>query len=140
MQGREYQVDLECILKIEQKLWNILDVFAQSESKENVFEFWEEWWDLVDSKLLVNIHSIFADDLLRRSLRQASILEFLAITVINFLSSEWKNDNDLHGNLKVLIFYVHQNYLLLIKSILVKLPPYNGENIWVKTLKKTMKQ
>ena len=39
VQGREYQVDLECILKIEQKLWNILDVFAQSESKENVFEF-----------------------------------------------------------------------------------------------------
>ena len=40
----------------------------------------------------------------------------------------------------MLIFYVHQNYLLFIKSILVKLPPYNRKNIWVKTLKKTLKK
>ena len=40
----------------------------------------------------------------------------------------------------MLIFYVHQNFLLFIKSILVRLPPYNGENIWVKNLKKILKK
>lgn len=61
VQGKEYQIDLEIILKIEQKLWSILDSFTQEASKTNVFEFCEEWWDLVDSTMLSNIHSIFSD-------------------------------------------------------------------------------
>lgn len=60
--------------------------------------------------------------------------------MINFLSSESKNNEDLHNNLKVLIFYVHQNYLLLINSVLQKLPPYNSTNIWVKALRKIIKK
>ena len=130
-----HQIDLEWVLNIEQKLWNILDCFTGDTSSVNVFEFWEEWWDLVDSHTLSNIHSVFVEDLMRRSLRRAAILEFLAITMINFLSSEWKHNKDLHGNLKVLIFYVHQNYLIFISWILQKLPPYNNSNIWIKTLK-----
>lgn len=56
--------------------------------------------------------------------------------MINFLSSESKVNKELYGNLKVLIFYVHQNYLILINLVLQKLPPYNNTNIWVKTLKR----
>lgn len=106
----------------------------------NVFEHCEEWWDLVDSNTLSIIHSIFSEDELRRSLRKSSILEFLSITMINFLSSESKENTELQGNLKVLIFYVHQNYLQLITSVLKRLPPYNAKNIWVKALKKIIKK
>jgi len=67
-------------------------------------------------------------------------LEFLSITIINFLSSESIKNKDLHGNLKILIFYVHQNFLLLISCVLQKLPPYNDSNMWVKALKKLIKK
>jgi len=140
VQGQKYEIDLGTVINIEQKLWKILDCFSSKDDKSaNVFEFCEEWWDLVDSNTLSIIHSIFTEDDLRRSLRKSSIIEFLAITMINFLSSESKNNQDLQGNLKVLIFYVHQNYLLLVNSIIQKLPPYNNSNIWVKALKKTIR-
>jgi CTD small phosphatase-like protein 2 len=141
VQGQKYQIDLGCILNIEQKLWSILDWFSLEDDKSiKVFEHWEEWWDLVDSQTLSTIHSIFSVDDLRRALRKSSILEFLAITMINFLSSESRTNKELHSNLKVLIFYVHQNYLIMVNCVLQKLPPYNNTNIWVKSCKKLIKK
>ena len=141
VQGHKHQVDLEVVMNIEQKLWWILDWFTwQNDATTNVYEHCEEWWDLVDSNTLSQVHSVFTNDILRRLLRKSSILELLAITMINFLSSECKSNKDLHGNLKVLIFYIHQNYLILVSWILNKLPPYNNTNIWVRTLKRLIKK
>lgn len=141
VQGQKYQIDLGSVITIEQKLWSILECFSTNNGNtSNVFEHCEEWWDLVDSNTLSVIHSIFSEDDLRRALRRSSILEFLSITMINFLSSESKNSAELHGNLKVLTFYVHQNYLQLISSVLRKLPPYNSQNIWVKALRKIIRK
>ena len=52
------------------------------------------------------IHSSFDDDTTRRMLRKSWIIEFLTVTIINFLSSEWQTAIEVSAKLKMLIFYV----------------------------------
>ena len=129
-----HQVDIEVILQIEKILWWIVEWFSEGSYKE-VYIHCEEWWDLVDIDFFEGIHFWIAEDTIRKQLRHSCIIQIITITIANFISAEWSKINDAWGNLKILAFYVHQNFLTFIKWILQKLPPYNDSNVWVRTLK-----
>ena len=57
------------------------------------------------------------------------------MTVSNFLSTESLQHQRLSSKLKNLMFYVHQNFLIVIDSTLRRLPPEAANSVWAKRLR-----
>lgn len=75
----------------------------------------EEWWEITHENNLNYLDRLFKDETVRRSVRQALILQILAITICYVLSSE-RSTNFSRANLlsealvaimKNLLFYTH---------------------------------
>jgi hypothetical protein len=68
------------------------------------------------------------------------ILELLSVTICYAFTSEKSSeqdpniDSDMMVNLQNLLFFTHQNFLVLIDVIINKLPSKSSHNIWVHSL------
>ena len=106
-------INLENVLLIEDKLWSILESFrflqhsssspsmqAQDEPgdelvmKTNVQKYadiallCEEWWEITNDNNINYLDRLFKDDNVRRSVRQAIILQVISITLCYSITSE----------------------------------------------------
>lgn len=77
--------------------------------------------------------------LTRRTLRRALILETIAIGMIEYITGEGYLSLCL-PQVKNLIFYIHQNYILICDAVLAKLSqnPDSSHNIWTTQLRNTI--
>ena len=103
----------------------------------------EEWWEITHEDNINYLDRLFKDDLVRRSVRQSIILELMSVTVCYAVTSERSSESDhqqqhlsvtVLTNLKNLLFYTHQNFLVLIDVIIHRLPPESSHNIWAHSL------
>eukprot|EP00744_Colponema_vietnamica_P004944 GILI01007312.1.p1 GENE.GILI01007312.1~~GILI01007312.1.p1 ORF type:complete len:591 (+),score=119.68 GILI01007312.1:311-2083(+) len=72
-----------------------------------------DWWQVVSSSAF-DSSTIFKDEKLRRCLRHGSILEVLSLALTHFLGINKRISPACRCHLRNLLFYVHQNNLLLI--------------------------
>jgi hypothetical protein len=104
----------------------------------------EEWWEITHDNNLNYLDRLFKDDVVRRTVRQALLLEIVAITLCYSLTSERSTQLTVQRPallsvpaltcLKNLMFYSHQNFLTLIEIIIHRLPPESTGNIWAHSL------
>lgn len=100
----------------------------------------EEWWEITHEDNINYLDRLFKDDLVRRSVRQSIILELMSVTVCYAVTSERSSEAEMQlsvgvlTNLKNLLFYTHQNFLVLIDVIIHRLPPESSHNIWAHSL------
>jgi hypothetical protein len=72
--------------------------------------------------------------------RQSIILELLSVTICYAITSEKSSEQDpninseMMVNLKNLLFFTHQNFLVLIDVIINRLPSESSHNIWAHSL------
>jgi hypothetical protein len=93
----------------------------------------EEWWEITHENNLNYLDRLFKDEKVRRSVRQAIILQVISFTLCYSLTSERSTQFAEHRPplltspaltfLKNLMFYTHQNFLILIDVIIHRLPP-----------------
>lgn len=93
-------INLENVLLVEDKLWTILESFRflqhqQSATTETlIIKFadiaflCEEWWEITHENNLNYLDRLFKDEVVRRSVRQAIILQVLVITLCYAINSE----------------------------------------------------
>jgi hypothetical protein len=96
--------------------------------------FCEEWWEVTHENNLNYLDRLFKDDTVRRTVRLAIILQVINITLCYAITSE-KSAALEHTKgetqyplpvltlLKNLLFYTHQNFLVLADVIITRLPP-----------------
>ena len=81
---------------------------------------------------LYKISFFFRSEELIKQIDIAQKLEIMAISLISYLSIDM--DKSLNVPVKNLLFFVHQNCLLIIKLVLNRLPPEALNNSWAKKL------
>eukprot|EP00347_Sterkiella_histriomuscorum_P018948 403343543 len=155
-------INLENVLLIEDKLWTILESFrylqhqgqgtrisqlnqdqiiaTTAKKQGDIALLCEEWWEITHEDNLNYLDRLFKDPIVRRSVRQSIILELFSITICYAITSEKSSDTEslltvsTLTNLKNLLFYTHQNFLVLIDVIIHRLPPESSHNIWAHSL------
>lgn len=65
---------------------------------------------------------------------EAQKLENISVSFLQFLGFEGSMDQNLWVHFKNLMFFVHQNCLLLYRFLLERLPALNKTNSWAKKL------
>ncbi len=72
---------------------------------------------------------MFKDDKNRKTIHHAKLLEVMGISVAHFISSEFRIAVNSYHLVKNLLYYIHQNYIIIIDYVLAKLPPENAHNV-----------
>lgn len=106
----------------------------------------EEWWEITHENNLNYLDRLFKDDATRRSLRMTIILQVISVTLCYALTSEKSANLDRSQDflptfssanltlLKNLLFYTHQNFLVIVEVIISRLPSESTQNIWAHSL------
>ena len=105
----------------------------------------EEWWEITHDNNINYLDRLFKDDNVRRSVRQGIILQVISITLCYSITSERSTQqaitkpntllpSGVSELFKNLLFYTHQNFLVLIDLIINRLPPDSVHNIWAHSL------
>jgi hypothetical protein len=116
------------------------DPSTASKKQSDIALLCEEWWEITHEDNINYLDRLFKDDLVRRSVRQSIILELMSVTVCYAVTSERSSETEtpltvaVLTNLKNLLFYTHQNFLVLIDVIIHRLPPESSHNIWAHSL------
>ena len=111
---------LEVSYNPKQDLWGSRD--PRKETKD--------WWEItvwnsvskIEVTHLIIPQSLFVNDKLRKTICQTKMLEIISIGFISVKAPEILQNVSLLGSTKNLIYYVHQNFLILIEYILSRIP------------------
>ena len=130
-------VNLEDAALNEEKLSGILEGLRLD---TEVQRYCEDWWEVTEpnTNSFAQISKFFREKSMKKEIDVAQKLETISVSWIQFLAQELKVDKTLHAYFKNLMFYVHQNFLLLIELILQRLPAPSKKNVWAANLKKTV--
>ena len=72
---------------------------------------------------------MFKDDKNRKTIHHAKLLEVMGISLAHFIGSEFRIGINSHHLVKNLLYYVHQNYIVIIDYVLSRLPAENAHNV-----------
>ena len=130
-------VNLEDAALNEEKLSSILEGLRLD---TEVQKYCEDWWEVTEpnTNSFAQISKFFREKTMKKEIDIAQKLETISVAWVQFLAQELKVDKTLHAYFKNLMFYVHQNFLLLIELILQRLPAPSKKNVWAANLKKTV--
>lgn len=126
-------INLENILIIEQKLRQITESIN---TMVDIKELCEDWWEITNQEtMLMNLSSIFKELKFKEILKQVNHCECVTISIIYAINLHLKTPPTIILTLiKSLMLYAHQNFLILIKLILSRLPQDSRENVWAYSL------
>ena len=130
--------NIEDLLVLEEKLNNIT---FSLESNKNIdsqcFNFWNYYFNCSIYKILEKIFSNEEDsNIIRLSINY----ELMSIMVCyDFAFSNNIEDEDLNLSLIELIYFNHNNLIIICEYILTKITPENTDNIWVLKLQEIVK-
>jgi len=127
LDDRQCYVNLELIIKQEGLLWGILEALRADESAAYMCD---EWINTVNSNNLIFIDRLFKDDEFRKHLRISIILEIMSILSTIYFTDLRPNLRPQAGNqLKSLMFYIHQNFLITMSFIIARISPSSMQSM-----------
>lgn len=132
-QQNNNMINLENILMIEEKLKQLIQSIN---TMVDIDKLCEDWWEVTtDETMLMNLSSIFREPAYKQILKRAVLSESVAISLVYAIGLHLETPpNAILSLLKNLLLYTHQNFLLLIKLILGRLPKDTRENVWAYSL------
>lgn len=128
-------------MKLESQLWKILEIVNQADSQGNpdlLLQICEVWWEMSDKYHNVQGYiDIFTDRPYMKDLIKSDVIEIVGITIINFLYNTEENA-EFCKYFRTFSYLLHQAFLIKIKALLKKLPPFNDSNKFVQCLRRTV--
>ena len=125
-------INLEDLYIGEEKLWGILESLRYNSS---VSFACEDYFEFLNMTSLNSMENYFSHYDTKQALSNSNVLEI--VSTMSVLVSVFKNKLNSEGNithLKNLIFNVHQNFLVMVKLILSRLPKEFESNMWATRL------
>jgi hypothetical protein len=120
-------INLEDLWLQEQKLCKILESLR---CNSNVSISCEEWLDFINYSSIQSLESYFMQLETKLHINTFSIFEIVSVMSIIISIIKNKLNENTVSHLKNLIFNIHQNYLILINLILIRLPKEFTKNSW----------
>jgi hypothetical protein len=124
--NRKLDLDIQAMILVEDKICTIANNVAQ--------EYWE-----VTIGIYTKINEqfdILAGELKHiKTIKTTLILEYMVVILITLFGHDSKMHKATLQQFKSLNYYVHQNILLLIDEIIVKLSPNENNKEWMSNLK-----
>eukprot|EP00743_Colponemidia_sp_Colp-15_P002669 GILK01002892.1.p1 GENE.GILK01002892.1~~GILK01002892.1.p1 ORF type:complete len:446 (+),score=70.05 GILK01002892.1:183-1520(+) len=112
-------ISFEFLAERENILWSLLEglrTMADSASPCHL------WWDTVSGHpVFAEMEQLFKDDKTSKLVRTANVLEVVSITLSFFLSSDKRTSASSRCHLRNLLFYVHQNCILQLEILLMRI-------------------
>jgi hypothetical protein len=130
--GDKQVINLEDLYIAEEKLWAILESLRYNSS---ISFACEDYFEFLSMTSIHSVENYFNQSESKQVLCSTNILEI--ISTISVIISAFKNKLNSENNvthLKNLIFNVHQNFLVIVKIILSRLPREFESNMWATRL------
>lgn len=98
----------------------------------------EDWWMITDPSnyTLIKLSLFFKNKKIVSAIMDAHKIELLSVSLLQFFSFEGNLDQSLWIPFKNLMFFLHQNILILNKFLLERLPKTGKPNLWAGKIKK----
>ena len=112
-------MDLESVLRREEKLFNIVDALKGEGTIESEAE---DWWTFTRRHCLNSLPRLLKEERNKKNTRVALVLEQVTVTIARVLLAEGDQPPSVLHSLKNIIYYLHQNYLVLIDILYGKIP------------------
>lgn len=128
-------INLEDLFIQEEKIWNILEAIRFN---SNISSVCDEYFDFQNMNSLQNLHCYFQNSEIKEQIKLSITLETYSIVSISLILIKNKIDSNSLSHSKNLIYYIHQNFSVIIKIIINKLPKEFIDNMWVMKLKKVL--
>jgi len=126
-----FMINLEDLVLLEEKLCRVTD--GLKVYKSNAYDF-EEWWILTTGNTLSRVHTLFRDEHVRKHIREAMVLEVVSVALAEFCFLIGSPPSMMLTQVQNVMFYVHQNFLVVVSFLLSRLPTDNGANSWAQNL------
>ena len=132
---RKDKFNLEDALEIEKHLLKICESLRKQEDPTGNCE---DWWMITDPSnyTLIKLSLFFKNKQVIDAIMETQKLELVSISFLQFLSFENSLDQSLWVPFKNLLFFIHQNLLILNKLLLERLPKSGKPNSWAAKIKK----
>lgn len=127
VEPQKFFINLQDLVRIEEILCYLID---KVKDKESANEECEHWWTITDENSIVRIDSLFKKDQVKKSLREAVILEAVGVTLVQFLDHSALGNEKTRVALTEMLTIIHQNILVLIDIVLHRLPNSYSTNSW----------
>jgi len=108
------KIKLSFFLKLEQKLWEMIQNVSDS---QNFNLMREDYWEQIKDSKIYECEDSFKDLKLKKWIRKALIIELCGVMISGEL---YKTDDPL-SNLKNLMLFIHQNYIEILYLMYTKL-------------------
>jgi len=128
-------INLEDLFIQEKKIWNILEEIRLN---SNINFSCDEYYEFQNMTSLQNLECFFPKMELKNQVKISASLETYSIICLSLLILKNKFDVGSLPHSKNLMYYVHLNFLHIIKIILNKLPKEHKDNMWVIKLHKVL--
>eukprot|EP00742_Colponemidia_sp_Colp-10_P001839 GILJ01001969.1.p1 GENE.GILJ01001969.1~~GILJ01001969.1.p1 ORF type:complete len:571 (+),score=93.47 GILJ01001969.1:187-1899(+) len=130
-------ISFEFLAERENILWSLLEglrTMADSASPCH------SWWDTVSGHpVFAEMEQLFKDDKTSKLVRTANVLEVVSITLTFFLSSDKRTSASSRCHLRNLLFYVHQNCILQLEILLMRVLTTGNQTPCLTDLDKTVR-
>ena len=124
---KKFYINLQDLIKIEEILMILI---AKVTQKESAREDCYNWWGITDENSIIRIDSLFKKREVKESLREAVILEAVAVALVEFLDHSALGNEKTRNALVEMLTIIHQNILVLIDIVLHRLPNSYSTNSW----------
>ena len=129
-------INLKQVLLIEEKLWEILEKLRQSTIDKISCE---DYWALTENSAVPYIEKLFSERRTKSILRQACIVELAAIAFVNIIFIE-NLSPEISQQFRNLFYYVHQNFLSIMRLVLCRCTNDSLTNSWTHVLKEKVQE
>ena len=126
-------INLEDLYIQEDKLWNVLNSLRFDEDSIKTTTI--DWFTFANMNSMQNLENYFHNNQTKHEINLNYMYEAISVTFIYICSIYKKINKDLISSLKTLIFYIHQNCIIITNLILQRIPDEYKNNIWYIRLK-----
>ena len=124
-------VNLKTVLQVEEKLSETLEKLRLSMTDRQICD---EYWTLTEDSVIPYLERLFTEKRTQIAIRHACIIELAAVAFANICFYDQLNP-DLFQQFRNLFYYVHQNYLTMMKLVLHRCSFDSLSNTWTQVLK-----
>ncbi|OMJ73323.1 hypothetical protein SteCoe_28007 [Stentor coeruleus] len=124
-------VNLKQVLMIEEKLSEILEKLRQGPIDKSICD---DYWALTEDSSIPYLEKLFTEKRTQTTLRHACIIEMVTVAFANICFSD-KMPSNLSQNFCNLFYYVHQNFLTIMKLMLYRCSNDSLSNSWTHILR-----
>ena len=124
-------VNLKTVLQVEEKLSETLEKLRLSMTDKQICD---EYWSLTEDSVIPYLERLFTEKRTQIAIRHGCIIELAAVAFANICFYDQLN-SELFQQFRNLFYYVHQNYLTMMKLVLHRCSFDSLSNTWTQVLK-----